>query len=75
MTRLVKFIEHTEGSERYREKAKRRGRLDTYLIDPDHVGLVIPHTTYTSIRVNGWWVHVDHYLPEVLEKLGFEAEL
>ena len=64
MTRMVGFVERVSGGKRAQYKA------DTYMIDPAHVGLVIGRSTYTTLLVQGMWIHVAHGLDEVLLALG-----
>ena len=67
MAELVRFTECADGGKRAQKHA------DTYLIDPDHVGLVAPRATYTSLLVQGRWIHVAHPYEEVLNMLGKES--
>jgi len=66
VTRVVGFVERT-GSKRTQHKAL------TYTIDPAHVGLVIGHESYTTLLVQGQWIHVAHGLDEVMLALGLEV--
>lgn len=63
MTRLVKFTE-----------AKTK-KPDTYLIDPEQVGVVLPRKSYTTVLVQGRYFHVSDLLDVTLQKLGFAAEV
>lgn len=64
--RMVKFAEHASGGKRAQKNA------DTYLIDPSHVSIVAPRKDYTTLLVQGKWIHVAHSAQEVMSKLGWE---
>lgn len=60
---LVTFTEMRDGGRRAQTRA------GVYHIDPDQVGAVAPRSTYTTILVQGAWIHVNHPVQEVLDRL------
>lgn len=65
MSNLVKFTEF------YSNNPKQQKKALTYLVDPDHVGLVVPKKNYTTLLVQGMWLHITGLHEEVLDKLGY----
>ena len=68
MKELVEFREKRDGGARSQKRAL------TYWIDPDHVALVIPRRTYTTLLVGGRWLHVAHPYQDVVRMLGGPAK-
>lgn len=67
-SRLVKFEQMGDGS------LGGANDGDIALIDQGAVGAVIPHSDYTTLLVQGKYVHVKGQAPEVLSKLGWLPE-
>lgn len=40
------------------------------LVDPAHVGAILPRSTYTTLVVQGTYIHVDYSHHEVIRLLG-----
>jgi hypothetical protein len=50
-------------------------KKDVVLVDPGHVGAIFPHSTYTTLLVDGEYVQVDHDQSYVIGQLQIRRRM
>lgn len=70
MTNQVILFNEIPSDMSNRQIAKKQPKIQ---VNPDHVGAILPRTSYTTLVIQGKYFHVAHTHEEVLVALGFTS--
>jgi hypothetical protein len=70
---IAKFTESVAPGRKAQAKAEAKGHADTYLIDSSEVAAVMPRKHYTTLLVQGRYIHVTDLADEVCRKIGWDS--
>lgn len=52
-------------------KAAKELGTNKYLIDASHIGMIMKHSTYTTLMVDGVYLHIEELYDEVMHELSW----
>lgn len=72
---MATYVRFTEKPGEQIGSSRKRKEASHLYVNVDEVGMVLPRTTYTTLCVQGKYVHVDHSYAEVFRMLRASGEI